>query len=94
MLTHEDICYAVAKIAERHPIKKASYFGSYADGRATQDSDLDLLAEFHKPRVSLFMLSAIKIDLEDQLQIPVDVVRAPLPEGTLIELRNLVSVYE
>ena len=93
MLTHDEICNAIAKTAEHHPIKKASYFGSYADGRATQDSDLDLLLEFFKPRVSLFTLSAIKFDLEDQLKIPVDVVRAPLPDGALIETPKVVPAY-
>ena len=93
MLTHDEIRNAIAKTAERHPIKKASYFGSYADGRATQGSDLDLLIEFYKPRVSLFMLSAVKIDIEDQLKVPVDVVRAPLPDGAIIEPQRVVPVY-
>ena len=84
MLTHEEIQNAVSKTAEFHPIKKASYFGSYADGKATGKSDLDLLVEFDKPRISLFVLSAIKLDLEDQLKIPVDVIHAPLPKDSLI----------
>ena len=65
MITHEQICSAIAKAAETHPIKKVSYFGSFADGRATSKSDLDILVEFHKPRISLFVLSAIKLDLEN-----------------------------
>ena len=93
MISHEEITRAVAKAAEAHPIRKASYFGSYADGQATNDSDLDLLIEFDLPRVSLFMLSAIKLELEDMLNVPVDVIRAPLPEGALIELNNVVQVY-
>ena len=93
MLTHEKICSAVAKTAEHHPIKKVSYFGSYADGRATSKSDLDLLIEFHKPRISLFVLSAIKLDLEDLLQVPVDVIHAPIPEDSLLEIKEVVLVY-
>jgi len=93
MLTHEEIRSAIAKTAEFHPIKKASYFGSYADGRATSKSDLDLLVEFDKPRISLFVLSAIKLDLEDQLKIPVDVIHAPLPKDSLIEPQRVVQVY-
>ena len=93
MLTHEEISNAVAEIAIYHPIKKASYFGSYADGRATSKSDLDILIEFHKPAVSLFVLSAIKIDLEDQLNVSVDVIHAPLPQGSLIEPKKVVQVY-
>jgi len=93
MLTHEEIRSAVAKTAEFHSIKKASYFGSYADGKATSNSDLDLLVEFDKPRISLFVLSAIKLDLEDQLKIPVDVIHAPLPKDALIEPQRVVPVY-
>ena len=93
MLTHEEIRSAVTKIAELHPIKKAFYFGSYADGKATDNSDLDLLLEFDKPRVSLFLLSAIKLDLEEQLKIPVDVIHAPLPKDALIEPQKVVPVY-
>ena len=93
MLTHEKIYSAIAKTAELYPIKKVSYFGSYADGRATDESDLDLLIEFHKPQISLFVLSAIKIELQDQLKISVDVIHAPLPADSLIELQEVVPVY-
>ena len=93
MLTHEEICSAIIKVAEFHSIKKASYFGSYADGKATSSSDLDLLVEFDKPRVSLFLLSAIKLDLEDQLKIPVDIIHAPLPKDALVQPKKVVSVY-
>jgi predicted nucleotidyltransferase len=93
MLTHEDIRGAVTWVATMFPVKRAAYFGSYAEGRQTETSDLDLLIEFQQPAVSLFMLSAIKSELEDMLKIPVDVIHAPLPEGALIEINNEVSVY-
>ena len=93
MLAHEEIRAAVARTAQQHPIKKVSYFGSYADGRATDQSDLDLLIEFDKPRVSLFVLSEIKLDLQDQLKVAVDVIHAPLPKGSLIEPERVVQVY-
>ena len=93
MITHDEISKAVAKTAETHPIKSVSYFGSYADGHATDESDLDLLIEFDLPRVSLLVLSAIKIELEELLNIPVDIIRAPLPKDSLIELQNEVQVY-
>jgi len=93
MLTHEQIISAVAKTAKLHPIKKVSYFGSYANGQAAIDSDLDLLIEFHEPRISLFVLSAIKLDLEDLLQVHVDVIHAPIPEDSLIEPKEVILVY-
>ena len=93
MLSHEEIAKAVAHIATLFPIKQASYFGSYADGKQTETSDLDLLLEFQKPAVSLLMLAAIKNLLEDHLKIPVDVIHAPIAKGALIEIGKVVQVY-
>ena len=93
MLTHEDICNAVARVASLFPIKSASYFGSYAEGRQAESSDLDLLLEFQNPAVSLLTLSAIKHNLEDLLKIPVDVVHAPMDKSSLIEIEKMVRVY-
>ena len=93
MITHDEIIKAVAKTASVYQIKTASYFGSYADGQPTNESDLDLLVEFHKPAVSLFVLSAVKIYLEDQLKIPVDIIHAPIPKDSFIELKKVVQVY-
>ena len=94
MLTHEQICSAVQKVAEIYPIQKVSYFGSYADGNATEDSDLDLLVEFNpNQKISLFEVSGVKIDLEDILKIPVDVIALPIPEGAFIEINKEIFVY-
>ena len=93
MLNHEEISKAIAKTALLHPIIKASYFGSYPEGQATSKSDLDLLVEFNKPAVSLLVLSAIKIDLEEELNISVDVIHAPLPKDSLIKPGKVVQVY-
>jgi len=51
MLTHEEIVKAVAKAATQFSLEKVSYFGSYADGNATEKSDLDVLVEFSDPPV-------------------------------------------
>ena len=93
MLTHGEIRFAVEQVANRYPIKKASYFGSYANGTATDTSDLDLLLEFNLPRVSLLVLSAIKIELEEMLNIPIDVIRVPFPKDSLLEFQKVVHVY-
>jgi len=93
MLTHEEICEAVAQVASLFPVKQASYFGSYAEGKQTGASDLDLLLEFQNPAVSLLMLSAIKNDLEDRLKTPVDVIHAPVTKDSLIKIKKAVRVY-
>ena len=94
MLSHEDICNAVSKVAAEFSLTKVSYFGSYAEGRATENSDLDLFVEFTKPNVSLWTIAGLKYSLEDELQVLVDVIHAPLPEGAIIEIGKTVVVYE
>ena len=75
-----------------YALRKVSIFGSYADGRATSESDLDLLVEFESPAVSLIQLNALKYDLEDALGLPVDVIHAPLPQNSLITVGKVVRV--
>ncbi|MDR1464312.1 MAG: nucleotidyltransferase domain-containing protein [Oscillospiraceae bacterium] len=93
MLTQKTITDAVGRIAPRFGLKSVSYFGSYADGRATEQSDLDVLAEFKTSAVSLLTIAGLKYALEDELKIPVDVLHAPLPSNAMIEIDKVVCVY-
>jgi len=94
MLTHEAICKAVSNVAHEFSLARVSYFGSYAEGRAAKGSDLDLLVEFERPNVSVWTIAGLKISLEDELHVPVDVIHAPLPEGAIIEIGKTVVAYE
>ena len=97
MLTHEQIVQAVEKAATKFPLKKVLYFGSYADGSATEESDLDVLVEFPKDvRISLLDVIDFKQNLEDELSINVDVVGLPLTERAqkYLKIRKSVPVYE
>lgn len=90
----EDIRQGVAALAGQYPIKRVNLFGSYAEGRQTETSDIDLLVEFHDPMISLLTLSSLKLDLEEQLGVPVDVLHAPLPQDAMIIPAKMVSLYE
>jgi len=92
MLTHERIVAAAMKAAKEYPITKFSYFGSYADGRATEESDLDVPVEFTTPAFSILKQISLKLFLEEELGKPVDVIHAPIPEGSLIEIGRIVEV--
>ena len=92
MPTEERIRSVVAELQADYALQRVSIFGSYAEGRATEDSDLDLLVEFHQPAVSLLRLNQLKYDLEEALGLPVDVVHAPLPENSLITPGKVVQV--
>lgn len=69
----ETIIKAATPILKRYHVKKASLFGSVARGDLTPTSDVDMLID-PPERFSLFDLAGLKVDLEDILQRPVDVV--------------------
>ena len=66
----EDI---ISPIARRFGVEKVSVFGSYSRSEADDQSDVDLLIEKGGLR-SLFQLSGFRLELEDALRLPVDLV--------------------
>ena len=92
MPTEEIIRNVVQGLKSTYDLRTVSIFGSYAEGRATANSDLDLLVEFDYPTVSLIKLNALKYDLEDALGLPVDVIHAPLPANSMIQPGKVVRV--
>ena len=94
MLTIEQISGGVSQAAQEYPIKKAELFGSYANGNSREDSDVDLLMEFHTPRVSLLTLNSLKYRLEELLKTEVDVVHGPLEADSLLEIDRRIPIYE
>ena len=93
MLTIEQIINAVHNVANNFPISRIMLFGSYAEGRNTPESDVDLLVEFKTSAVSLFTIADIKNRLEDILGADVDVIHAPLPKNSLINPEKVVEIY-
>ncbi len=94
MLSQNQIRDALIKTANKYPIKSVSLFGSYADGNANEDSDVDLLVEFLTPTVSLFMLYELKLDVETELKKNVDLVHLPIPPNSIIKINKVVTLYE
>ena len=94
MLTLNQIRNSVFDIVEKYPIKKVSIFGSYANGNASDNSDVDMLIEFLSPNVSLFMISDIKEQIESKLNKEIDLIHAPLDEDSLIIIDKVVDIYE
>lgn len=100
--TIDEIRRAVISAAERYnyeaeddaKITGIALFGSYANGAATDDSDVDLLVSFSSPVVSLFTLARALEVLEHALSVPVDLVQEPMPDGCLLEIDRRVPLYE
>jgi predicted nucleotidyltransferase len=61
------------KYQNEYCFRKIGIFGSVARGSAREDSDIDILIEQIQP--DLFLLGAIKTDLEHEFGIPVDIIR-------------------
>lgn len=94
ILTLEEIKSSVAQVAPLYDVKKVVLFGSYADGKQTKNSDIDLLVEFSEKFVSLFVIIGMQQDLEELTGKNVDVIHAPIPKGSLIKINSEVVVYE
>lgn len=84
----------VVPIAKRHGIESVRLFGSYAKGTANETSDVDLLIEKGRLK-SLFQLSAFRLDVEDALRLPVDLVTTASADKLFIDAisREEVLLY-
>lgn len=60
-------------LGQRHGVARLSLFGSMARGEATEDSDVDLLAD-PLPGTSALDLGALLMDVQDLLRRRVDIV--------------------
>jgi predicted nucleotidyltransferase len=94
MLTKEQITEAIRDISKDYDIKSVAYFGSYANGCMTEDSDLDIVVEFADEFHSLFIEMELQQRLENVLGVSVDVATLPRPAGSMLIIENKVTVYE
>ena len=93
MLTVQKIEDCVRVASREYPLRKVELFGSYASGKSTPQSDVDLLVEFVQPQVSLLTLNALKLRMEELLGTEVDIVHGPLPEDSMLEVDRRVTLY-
>jgi uncharacterized protein len=69
----EDIKLIITPLLLKHEVTRAGIFGSMARGTGAKRSDLDILVEFGK-QISLLQFAAIKHEIQDAVQMPVDLV--------------------
>lgn len=94
MLGFDAIRECVREAVRDYPVQRIELFGSYAENRQTDESDVDLLVEFTSAAVSLLTLSSLRNRLESALGVPVDLVHAPLPDDSFLEIGEKVMLYE
>ncbi len=93
MLTIEKIKQTIEKIAPEYKLTKVTLFGSRATGKNREDSDVDLLVEFETEAVSLFTIANLINRLEEIFGVGVDVVHAPVPENSILEIDKEIEIY-
>ena len=79
------------------PVMKAWVFGSYARGEQRPDSDIDIMiVPDRDAHVGLFMLSGMRLDLQDLLGVKVDLVteKGLLPFARPSVEKDRVLMYE
>lgn len=75
MKTLDSIKKKIKPILQRHDVKNAAVFGSYARGEEKKRSDVDILIEFkNDDEKSLMDLAGLKVELEEKLKKGVDLV--------------------
>lgn len=79
-------------IADFEGIKKVVLFGSRAEGRYRDDSDVDLMFETRGP-MSLMTQAEIRLRLEEELGLSVDLVHGPLKDDAFLEIYKEVEIY-
>jgi len=88
-----DIKSYVAQVAKLYDVKKVSLFGSYASGEQNKKSDIDLLVEFGDSATYLTVFG-FQHDIENKVGKEVDVIPAPIPTDSFLEIGKEILLYE
>jgi predicted nucleotidyltransferase len=92
MLSEQIIREKVAPIAKKYDVTHVDIFGSYANGNATPESDVDFLVEFSAATPSIFKVMGFREELTRSLGTAVDVVTLPLTDPKRLSIDNRVRI--
>ena len=75
MITNDQINSIASTITSKFPIKDIFLFGSYAQGKESAESDLDLCVTTHlENRRKIDMMRAIRKEISHIVNIPMDIL--------------------
>jgi uncharacterized protein len=92
MVSISEIKNAADNVRKSCPIKSMSLFGSYAEGTADMNSDVDILVEINKEAPSLIDIGFIQYQMQQILKSKVDVLPLPLRKGTRFRVSKTVKL--
>lgn len=93
----KELTQKISNYFSTRPVMKAWVFGSYARGEQRPDSDIDIMiVPDRDAHVGLFMLSGMRLDLQDLLGVKVDLVteKGLLPFARPSVEKDRVLMYE
>ena len=93
MPTLDMIQKAVQTAAAQYPVKRVELFGSYANGTAREDSDVDFLVEFMENPTSLMHICGFRETLSELLKLDVDIVKLPRKQDDGLTIDRTVHIY-
>ena len=93
MQTLEKIQRAVQQAAQGYPVKRVELFGSYANGTADEESDVDFLVEFSENPTSLLHICGFRETLCELLHMDVDIVKLPRKQDDGLQIGRTVRMY-
>lgn len=74
MRSFDEIKERISPILEKADVSRLYAFGSFARGEEQEDSDLDLIVEFHNDDKTLLDLAGLQLDLEGAIGRKVDLL--------------------
>ncbi len=77
--TLEELRQRVAPIAQKYGVERVSVSGSYGKMNPSEHSDLDLKIDKGAIR-TLFQLCDFRLAIEDELQLPIDIVTSDISD--------------
>jgi predicted nucleotidyltransferase len=92
VLAVSDIKNYAAQVAQLFDLEKVSLFGSYASGKNTKESDIDLLVDFGK-EITIYDIAGVKLKMEELTKKEVDIIALPIPEDSILEIEKEVLLY-
>lgn len=93
MPTLDMIRQAVHTAAAQYPVKRVELFGSYANGTADENSDVDFLVEFSENPTSLLHICGFRETLSELLDLDVDIVKLPRKHDDGLTIDRMVRMY-
>ena len=93
MPTLDMIRAAVNQAVIEYPVKRVELFGSYANGTADADSDVDFLVEFSENPTSLVQICGLRETLSELLHLDVDIVKLPRKQNDGLRIDRTVCIY-